>query len=107
MNTMGKIRKMVNRRIVWVKATDLDQNRIRFNWGYHDGALDVRTGFERKDDLNKHYDQVYVRGYRAGAEDMRQATYFGDSVKASFVNMVVLLSVFRVSVRLDALLDPR
>lgn len=82
MNTTDKIRKMVNRRIVWVKPTDLDQNRIRFNWGYHDGAHDTRVGFVRRDDLDQHYDQVYVRGYRAGAEDMRQATYFGDSTKA-------------------------
>jgi len=82
MNTTGKVRKMDNGRIVWRKATDLDQNRIRFNWGYHDGALDIRTGFVRRDDLDKHYDTVYVVGYRAGAEDMRNATYFEDSTKA-------------------------
>lgn len=82
MNTTGKIRKVKFGKVVWVKPTDLDQNRVRFNWGYHDGAHDIRTGFTRSDDLDKHYDQVYVRGYRAGQADMRNAVYFEDSTVA-------------------------
>jgi hypothetical protein len=65
----GKIQKRENGRTVWRKPTDLDHDRIRFNWGYHDGAHDSATGFTRADKLWEHYDIVYVRGYHAGYED--------------------------------------
>lgn len=46
------------------KATQFD-DRIRFNWGFHDGANDAE---DRKmpRDVSAHFDQVYAAGYLAG-----------------------------------------
>jgi hypothetical protein len=81
---MPKIRKMLNGKIRLVNATDLDSDRIRFNWGYHDGAREIdrpnpnRTpGWEAR-----HFDPVYVAGHAAGTADKRNGTYAGNSESA-------------------------
>lgn len=67
---------------------DLDKDRVRFNWGYHDGAHEwtqhrgsaaIRlerwgTGWQ-----SKHHDPVYVAGYNCGQHDAKVGCYFGDS----------------------------
>ncbi len=59
-------------------ATDLDETRIRFNWGYHDAASDVLNGWKRHDGATKHticdshFDPAYAEGYRVGCEDAEQ-----------------------------------
>jgi hypothetical protein len=41
----------------------LDQPRIRFNWGFHDGAEHRRN---RVRNVSGHFDRIYAEGYRAG-----------------------------------------
>ncbi len=56
------------------------ENRIRFNWGYHDGvsakqggrATKERNGFGTL--MSAHTDQVYAVGYRAGFTDAEAGT---------------------------------
>lgn len=45
-------------------------NRVEFNWGYHDGASDVRNGREERD-MSTHYSRGYAAGYRAGVRDAK------------------------------------
>lgn len=56
------------------------ENRVRFNWGYHDAASVVRNarqgqnyGFDQKlnitkpeDVLEQHFDETYARGWLFG-----------------------------------------
>lgn len=48
------------------------ENRVRFNWGFHDGVADARSGLQRVDALTVdtivglHYDTPYAHGYVAG-----------------------------------------
>jgi len=70
------------------------ENRVRFNWGYHDAALAVERGWacpERNfgfavggpmdglasvaDILARHFDRVYAQGWQAGYEDARDGMY--------------------------------
>ena len=92
-NTMKKvgdrIRVLRNGRMVNVKATDLQTNRIRFNWGYHDGASDQFNGRGHRMEerlgaewTEKHHDPVYVDGYLNGKVDARTGRYFDDSSSA-------------------------
>ncbi len=49
--------------------THLDRNRIRFNWGYHDGRAEARNGLFRSRAAgwkSDHHDPVYVQGWKAG-----------------------------------------
>jgi hypothetical protein len=41
-------------------------DRVRFNWGYHDGALDARRGKPNRWGTESHYDAAYSDGYAAG-----------------------------------------
>ncbi len=58
-------------------------DRVRFNWGYHDAAQDVRRGWKRADGLTvfdiaeKHFDKPYARGFVEGWEDQTAGTYLG------------------------------
>jgi hypothetical protein len=54
--------------------------RIRFNWGYHDGANEAKR--ERIRNVAGHYDKVYAQGYRYGVEDQTAGVYQGNSDKA-------------------------
>jgi hypothetical protein len=66
-------------------ATDLDETRIRFNWGYHDGASDCHDNRNRIDRLNqyniteRHFDPAYAEGYRQGWQDEKDGCYRGTS----------------------------
>lgn len=44
-------------------------DRVRFNWGYHDGAV---VGAPR---LDSHYDRFYLAGYRLGQRDRNAGGY--------------------------------
>lgn len=57
-------------------------NRVRFNWGYHDAASDVRNGRAIRMDGNtaetivaNHFDQAYAIGYTFGHRDALAGTY--------------------------------
>lgn len=52
--------------------------RIRFNWGYHDGANDVIKG-RRVRSMTGHFDRFYAQGYEAGVDDARAGDYCDDS----------------------------
>lgn len=55
--------------------------RIRFNWGYHDGAMEAqKRGWDRS--LKPHFDQIYIEGYQAGRSDFLNGIYAGDSTEA-------------------------
>ncbi len=53
-------------------------DRVRFNWGYHDGVFDARRGLAPMHNRNgikdeDHFDQVYVAGVRAGMAAEKKA----------------------------------
>lgn len=62
------------------KATTLDEDRIRFNWGYHDGNWEAGRGKIR--DVGNHYDPVYASGYVEGVKSFKRGTYSGNSESA-------------------------
>lgn len=62
------------------RVTSKFENRVRFNWGFHDAVQVVREGWQRKnygfgpalkiespeDVLARHFDRVYARGWIMG-----------------------------------------
>lgn len=40
--------------------------RVRFNWGFQDGAADYKNKRNRKWILSNHFDNVYAFGYHSG-----------------------------------------
>lgn len=82
-----RIAKIINGRKTSRNATDLDRNRIRFNWGYHDGAGEVKNDIRREqrcgaDWQETHHDSVYIEGYRAGRLAALAGIYNGNSQDA-------------------------
>jgi len=66
-------------------------DRIRFNWGYHDAASDVAHGRPRCTGLfgqqspnyvSRQYDAAYYEGYVRGLADARHGAYEGNSEAA-------------------------
>ena len=55
--------------------------RLRFNWGYHDGAGDVQHR-RRVRSMTDHYGKIYAQGYEFGTEDAKNDAYTGDSEAA-------------------------
>jgi len=45
------------------------EDRIRFNWGFHDGRHAVESGRRAMWEGKPHFDAVYEAGYRAGQAD--------------------------------------
>jgi len=71
------------------EATDLDSNRLRFNWGYHDGAFFVNHGMTRRpDDLTvatieaRHFDPIYAKAWVRGYADAKARAYHASSEPA-------------------------
>jgi hypothetical protein len=76
-------------------SADLNHPRIRYNWGYHDGANDHARGNARQVVANgpanehavsyasglggKECGWFYAAGYQAGIEAVRNGTYNGTS----------------------------
>jgi hypothetical protein len=62
--------------------------RIRFNWGYHAGASDVRTGHTQTrfqsagNGLSKKAADAYREAYALGRRDQHEGTYHGCSEEA-------------------------
>lgn len=60
-------------------ASHLDRPRVRFNWGYWDGAFMAAEGICRLDGLTaetivgKHFDPFYAHGYVAGCASLQNA----------------------------------
>ena len=67
------------------KNTDLDRNRIRYNWGYHDAYADFEEKRTRVDGLTVddiqtyHFDPIYAKGYVAGWQCAIVGKYNGSS----------------------------
>ena len=60
----------------------LESPRVRFNWGYHDGASDFLNRRRRKW-LNGHpHDKTYGQGYDYGYEDALRGEYSESSEAA-------------------------
>jgi hypothetical protein len=66
-------------------------DRVRFNWGYHDAASDAKRGQARKTVLNggqdvrtvsREFDEAYYDGYLAGLRHWNDWEYNGDSTAA-------------------------
>lgn len=59
------------------KANHLDETRLRFNWGFHDGAQAQRENWTRPDGLTVetiragHFDPAYAEGYYLGWHEAR------------------------------------
>lgn len=65
------------------KKHPLDEPRIRFNWGYHDGASDVRNNRHKSQEwFRNHFDKVYLQGYDVGRRDMQNGEYTENSTRA-------------------------
>jgi hypothetical protein len=66
-----------------MRALSLDDPRIRFNWGFHDGAHARRDNLKAWGDVEafsrRHFDRVYGAAYLAGYEAQRAGTYTGNS----------------------------
>lgn len=75
------------------------ENRVRFNWGYHDAAFAVKHGLDNaaknfgfgpafgtmesvRDVLAKHHDPIYAQGWQQGLMDAQDGTYANDSEAA-------------------------
>lgn len=63
------------------RTLSLDSPRIRFNWGFHDGAANHagRSYTDAAEFARKHFDREYARGYLAGFE----AAQRGESTESS------------------------
>ncbi len=63
-------------------------DRIRFNWGYHDGAADEKDGIRppwtlvQTREQKRAQDAAYMDGYEAGEAAQVAGIYAGDSTKA-------------------------
>lgn len=86
--TTPLIEKEINGRLRTVKATGLDENRVRFNWGYHDGASEQRN-FDGPAPIrggdgwrSRHFDPVYVAGWNAGFYDAKSGASTESSERA-------------------------
>jgi hypothetical protein len=55
--------------------------RVRFNWGYHDGALAAKEGI-RPQWKSPHFDPHYEAGYNEGTNDHKLGEYHEDSSEA-------------------------
>lgn len=60
---------------------DLAHPRIRFNWGYHDGAFE-QVEFSKTRDMSTHFDWWYAQGYERGIADAKAGTYANNSCAA-------------------------
>lgn len=67
------------------------EDRVRFNWGYHDAASEATSGRRRMitetgehntTQVSKKYDAAYFGGYVAGLADSDMGLYRGDSENA-------------------------
>lgn len=56
--------------------------RIRFNWGFHDGAY--AEEINRARDLSGHFDTVYADGYRRGVDTVRMTGAHPESSEAAW-----------------------
>jgi hypothetical protein len=45
------------------------EDRVRFNWGFHDGTLDAEQGWNRS--VDGHFDAVYAAGFLEGRVSFR------------------------------------
>jgi hypothetical protein len=65
------------------RAISLDSPRVRFNWGYHDGASDAQHKRPIREPNIKGWpaalNRAYRQGYEAGVRDVREARYSGNS----------------------------
>ena len=57
------------------------ESRVRFNWGYQDGAGDILAKRSPRS-VAGHFDAVYAQGYEYGIEDARNDAFTGDSTLA-------------------------
>lgn len=66
------------------KHLTLDSSRVRFNWGYHDGASDVEHDrvTRKRSMMASHFDKIYAQGWEYGVEDAREGVYTGNSDEA-------------------------
>lgn len=81
-----------------IKTDTTFPDRVRFNWGYHDGASAVRNewanpernfgfavggpmdGMETVEQvIERHFDKVYARGWLEGFRDMVASCYTNNS----------------------------
>lgn len=72
-------------------ADEKFDDRVRFNWGYHDGARDgqkqrprtlIEAGPHSIGQVSRGYDAAYYEGYRRGLRDAASGNYAGDSTSA-------------------------
>ena len=59
-------------------------DRVRFNWGYHDAAFELKTGIVRPNAKFRlpNNDKAYCDGYAEGLHDAKNGNYRDDSTLA-------------------------
>lgn len=50
-------------------------DRIRFNWGFHDGASAAKTNRKNEWEKGEHFDEVYEAGFWSGYEEFKKGEY--------------------------------
>jgi hypothetical protein len=68
----------------------LTSPRVRFNFGYHDGAANKRANrqamwlkcYQGNGSMGSHYDKIYVEGYWQGHEAQAAGQYMESSQAA-------------------------
>jgi hypothetical protein len=76
---------MANPTLSRKSADSLNTPRIRFNWGYHDGAFAKERGLLGNGhvaDMSAHKDRIYAAGVSAGRADVEHGEYRENSDSA-------------------------
>lgn len=53
-------------------------NRVRFNWGFHDGASAAKNNREPMWEKGSHFDRAYEAGYWMGHKEFQEGKYNDD-----------------------------
>ncbi len=68
----------------------LDNQRIRFNWGYHDGASSQRNGYKTTEEaalfVQHHFDRAYADGFVAGMRDEAASSQVASTISQAGVS---------------------
>ncbi|WP_404995403.1 hypothetical protein [Cupriavidus pauculus] len=63
-------------------------DRVRFNWGFHDGTRDKQDNRVR--DMDSHYDRAYADGYVRGVLDFHNTGQRSATSDAAWDNYTTL-----------------
>lgn len=68
------------------KRPDRFSDRVRFNWGFHDGSLEASWGSDHIRNVTNHPDSVYAEGYQRGVTEFQQTRERPTSSEAAWAD---------------------